>query len=142
MSEIIAKIGRSKYKTELTNGRHNLIGDEPEGFGTDQGPTPYDYLLMSLGSCVAMTLRMYADRKEWPLEEVEVHLSQERVHAKDCSHCEAREGFVHVIKKNIKLTGDLDEKQRNRLIEISDKCPVNKTLLNEIVILSSEYAEV
>ena len=91
MAEIIAKIDRSTFQTILTNGRHEIIGDEPAPYGTDLGPTPYDFLLMSLGSCVAMTLRMYADRKQWPLEEVEVHLSQERVYHKDCDDCE----FTH-----------------------------------------------
>lgn len=65
MAHIITKIDRSTYKTTLTNGRHEIVGDEPKPYGTDLGPTPYDFLLMSLGSCVAMTLRMYADRKKW-----------------------------------------------------------------------------
>lgn len=138
MTQVIAKIDRSKYKTIVTNGRHNLLGDEPVPYGQDLGPTPYDFLLMSLGSCVAMTLRMYADRKNWDLEEVEVHLSQTRIHAKDCENCESTEGYVHVIEKKLQFKGDLDEAQRKRLIEISDKCPVNKTLLNEIQINSSE----
>ncbi len=138
MTQIIAKIGRDKYKTTLTNGRHTIIADEPIGMGEDLGPTPYDFLLMALGSCVSITLRMYADRKGWDLEAVEVHLSQSRVHAKDCEECESTDGFVHVIEKEIKLTGNLDEAQRKRLMEISDKCPVNKTLLNEIKINTKE----
>ncbi len=138
MTQIIAKIGRDKYKTILTNGRQEIIADEPKGIGEDLGPMPYDFLLMALGSCVSITLRMYADRKGWDLEAVEVHLSQNRVHAKDCEDCESTDGFVHVIEKEIKLTGNLDEAQRKRLMEISDKCPVNKTLLNEIKINTKE----
>jgi len=138
MTQIIAKIGRDIYKTTLTNGRHAIIADEPIGIGKDLGPTPYDFLLIALGSCVSITLRMYADRKGWDLEEVEVHLSQNRVHAKDCEDCESTDGFVHVIEKEIKLIGNLDEAQRKRLMEISDKCPVNKTLLNEIKINTKE----
>ena len=132
MAEVVARLDRSKYKTILSNGRHELIADEPTPHGTDLGPTPYDLLLMSLGSCVAMTLRMYADRKGWEMEEVEVHLSQDRVYAKDCEDCESSEGYVHVITKKLKFSGDLDEAQVKRLVDISDKCPVSKTLTNEI----------
>ena len=134
MSTIIAKIDQSKYKTVLTNNRHEIVGDEPAPFGTDLGPSPYDFLLMALGSCVAMTLRMYADRKQWDLREVEVHLTQERVYHKDCEDCESTDGYIHFITKKLKFIGDLDEAQRKRLLEISDKCPVNKTLLGEIKI--------
>ena len=140
MTQVIAKIGRDKYKTILTNGRHKIIADEPKSIGQDLGPTPYDLLLMALGSCVSMTIRMYADRKGWDLENVEVHLSQNRKHAKDCEACESKEGFVHVIEKEVKLIGNLDETQRSRLLEIADKCPVNKTLLNEIQISTKEVS--
>jgi len=138
MKNITVKIDQSKYKTILTNGRHEIIGDEPAPYGTDEGPTPYDFLLMSLGGCVAMTLRMYADRKKWDLQGVEVELSQERIHHEDCTDCESKEGYVHVIEKRVKLIGNLDDAQRKRLMEISDKCPVNKTLLNEIKIKTIE----
>ena len=134
MTQVIAKIGKDRYKTILSNGRHEIVADEPLGMGQDLGPTPYDFLLMALGSCISMTLRMYADRKGWNLEGAEIHLSQERVHAKDCEDCESTTGFVHVIKKQVKLIGDLDEAQHKRLMEIADRCPVNKTLLNEIKI--------
>jgi len=134
MKEVIAKIGRDKYRTVLTNGTHEIIGDEPAPYGTDEGPDPYSFLLMSLGGCVVMTVRMYADRKQWDLEEIEVRLSQERVHSKDCDDCESKDGFVHLIEKEVKLTGNLSDEQRARLMEIADKCPVHKTLLNEIKI--------
>lgn len=134
MPQVIARIDQSKYKTSLTTETHEVIADEPKPYGRDLGPTPYDYLLMALGSCVSMTLRMYADRKNWPLEVVEVHLSQKRIYAKDCEDCESKDGFVHQIKKSIKLVGELDALQRKRLMEIADSCPVNKTLLNEIEI--------
>ncbi len=81
MAQVITKIDRSKYKTIITTDNHQLIGDEPIPFGQDLGPSPYDFLLMALGSCVAMTLRMYADRKGWDLKEVEVHLDQSRIHS-------------------------------------------------------------
>lgn len=138
MTQIITIIGKEKYITSSTNGRHEIIADEPKPHGQDEGPTPYDLLLMALGSCVAMTLRMYADRKGWDLEEVQVNLNQNRVYANDCEECESKEGFVHTIEKEVKLIGNLDDAQRSRLIEISDNCPVNKTLLNEIRINTKE----
>ncbi len=134
MTQVITKIGKEKYTTVSTGGNHEIIGDQPIPAGQDKGPTPYDLLLMSLGNCIAMTLRMYADQKGWDLTEVQVNLNQDRIHVKDCEDCESKEGFVHVIEKEVKLTGNLDEEQRVRLIEISDKCPINKTLLNEIKI--------
>lgn len=134
MSTVIAKIDRSLYKTQIDIGSHHLVSDEPKPIGQNMGPTPYDFLLIALGSCVTMTLRMYADRKGWDLEEVEVHLTQSRVHAKDCEKCESENGFVHLIKKKLRFKGKLDDHQIKRLLEIADKCPVNKTLLNEIKI--------
>jgi putative redox protein len=137
MTEVIAKIDRNKYKTILLAGEHEWISDEPHPSGEDLGPTPYDFLLAALGSCVAMTLRMYADRKGWDLESVEVDLDQDRVYYEDCQDCESKEGYVHVIEKRVKLTGNLTYEQRQRLLEISERCPVNKTLLREIKIRSS-----
>ena len=134
MTQVIAKINRTKYRTEVRTGNHQLIGDEPIPFGQDLGPNPYDFLLISLGTCVAMTLRMYADRKGWDMEEVEVQLAQSRVYAEDCEDCESTDGYVHMIEKKLRFKGDLDDKQIQRLLEISDKCPVNKTLTNEIKI--------
>lgn len=134
MSTVTVKIDRSKYKTEMSTRGHNLIADEPSPFGTDHGPTPYDYLLMALGSCTAMTVRMYADRKGWDLDDVEVNLTQSRVHADDCEACESTSGYVHSIEKEIRFVGNLDEKQLARLLDISKKCPVHRTLENEITI--------
>lgn len=137
MKEVTAKIDRSNYKTIFSDGTHKVIGDEPGPYGTDLGTDPYSLLLMSLGGCVAMTIRMYADRKKWDLEGVEVTLSQDRIHSKDCDDCETTDGQVHLIEKKVKIIGNLDDKQRARLIEIADKCPVNKTLLNEIKITTT-----
>jgi len=137
MSQVIAKITLNKYKTVINAGSHVWISDEPQPHGKDLGPTPYDHLLAALGSCVAMTLRMYADRKGWGLEQVEVHLDQDRVYFKDCEDCESDDGYVHIIEKRVKLIGDLTSEQKQRLFEISDRCPVNKTLLREIKIRSA-----
>lgn len=138
MAQVIAKIDRSKYKTVVTTGNHQFISDEPVPYGQDLGPTPYDFLLVALGTCVTMTLRMYADRKGWNLEEVEVHLEQSRIYANDCQDCESEDGYVHIIEKKLKFIGELTEEQKQRLLEISDKCPVNKTLINEIKILTKQ----
>ena len=136
MTQVIATINRSKYKSVVVAGNHELLADEPVPYGKDLGPNPYDFLLMALGTCVTMTIRMYADRKGWNLEEVQVHLDQSRVYAKDCENCESEDGYVYIIEKKLKFTGELTEEQVQRLLEISDKCPVNKTLSNEIKIIT------
>jgi putative redox protein len=112
---------------------HELLADEPEAHGgSDQGPTPYDFLAAALGSCTVMTLNMYARRKDWPLEKVEVSLTHDRIHAKDCEDCESGDGQVHVLNREIRIEGNLDEAQRQRLREIADRCPVHRTLVGEI----------
>jgi putative redox protein len=111
------------------------VADEPSGVGgTDAGPTPYDYLLGALGSCTAMTLRMYADRKEWPLDSVTVRLSHGKIYADDCANCETETGKIDRIEREIELEGDLDDAQREKLLEIADKCPVHRTLTSETII--------
>ena len=132
MSEVIVKTRGELYITEITAGNHQFIADEPIPVGGDLGPNPYDFLLSAVGACVGMTLRMYAERKEWDLQEVHVHLTQKRIHAKDCTDCKSDTGYVHIIDKELKLVGDLTEQQLARLKEISDRCPVQKTLMNEV----------
>lgn len=112
--------------------RHVLLADEPIGIGDDTGPAPYDLLLAALGTCTSMTVRMYADRKKWPLEDVAVRLSHSRVHADDCAECESETGHIDVIERELVIEGPLDDEQRARLLEIADKCPVHRTLHNEI----------
>ena len=118
---------------EITAGAHHLRSDEPASAGgTDTGPTPYDLLLASLGSCTSMTMAMYARRKKWPLERVTVSLRHSRVHAQDCVTCETHEAQLTVIERNIVLDGPLDEDQRARLLEIANRCPVHLTLSSRI----------
>ncbi len=125
-------------RTEVSTGGHTVVADEPESLGgTDAGPTPYDYLLAALGGCTAMTLRMYADRKGWPLESVTVRLSQDKIHATDCEECETEEGRIDRIEREIELEGPLEEEQRRRLLEIADMCPVHRTLDSEVVVENS-----
>jgi putative redox protein len=121
------------FAQEVIARSHRLRGDEPEAVGgTDTGPTPYDLLLAALGTCTSMTVRMYAERKGWPLTGVRVTLSHERIHARDCAECDKKEGRIDRIERSIRFLGELDEAQRARLGEIADLCPVHKTLTNEI----------
>ena len=136
-SRVVARTGEG-LRTEMEAGGHALVADEPESLGgTDAGPTPYDLLLAALSGCTAMTLRMYADRKGWPLESVTVRLSQDRIHAKDCEECETEEGRIDRIEREVELEGSLDEKQRRRLLEVADMCPVHRTLKGEVVVENS-----
>ena len=114
----------------------SFITDEPiSAGGEDAGPDPYTLLLAALGSCISMTLTLYARRKQWPLESVSVRLRQNRVHIKDCKECiQDREGFIHRIERSVTITGPLSDEQHARLQEIAHKCPVHKTLTSQIVI--------
>jgi putative redox protein len=126
---VAARIGPEGFRTELEIRTHGLIADEPVPIGgTDRGPTPYEYLLSALGSCMAMTLRLYADRKGWPLEGVEVRLRTARSHEKDCEDCEKAPVGITRIERQLDLTGPLTEEQRTRLAQIADRCPVKQTL--------------
>jgi putative redox protein len=125
----------ARYAQEVTVGEHRLTADEPAALGGgDRGPNPYELLLASLGTCTSMTLQMYAQRKQWPLEGVTVRLRIDRIHAADCADCEAIEGKVDRIDREIELAGPLDDEQRAALLAIADKCPVHRTLKGEISI--------
>ena len=106
--------------------------------GDNRGPTPYGLLLAGLGACTSMTLRLYAQRKRWPLERVTVRLKHDKIHAEDCSSCETREGRIDTIAREVTMEGPLDPDQRRRLLEIADKCPVHRTLHSEVVIETKE----
>jgi putative redox protein len=129
-----------KFQQEILTGQHRLLADEPAKLGgLDSGPGPYDFLLAGLGACTSMTIRLYADFKKIPLENVSVRLSHEKkIHAQDCANCDVKANKVDHIDRAITLEGSLDAKQRQKLMEIADKCPVHKTLESKIDIHTFE----
>lgn len=130
--EVIVEGGTAGFLNQIRAGRHVLVADEPKSLGgRDEGPSPYDFLLGALGACKSITLRMYADRKKWPLERVKVRLRHEKIHTDDCADCESKTGKVDLIKVELSLDGDLSSEQRRRLAEIAERCPVHQTLVTE-----------
>ena len=136
MSEVTVT-SLSNLRNEVSyGGGLTLVTDEPAELGGEgAGPDPYALLLAALGSCVSMTVTLYARRKCWPLERVRVRLRQRRVHAKDCAECGSDSSdFIHHIERAVEMEGDLTEEQRARLQEIAHRCPVHRTLTNEIAV--------
>ena len=130
---VVREAEPGRLAQDIAAGPHRLRADEPRKLGGDDtGPTPYGLLLAALGACTTMTLRMYAKRKKWPLESVDVTLRHDKVHAQDCAECEAETGKIDRIEKEIALAGPLSEEQRQRLLEIADRCPVHRTLHSEV----------
>lgn len=124
-----------KFTLDVYSDSHHWRADEPAAVGgNNTGPDPYEHLLAAVGSCSAMTVRMYASRKKWPLENVEITLRHGREHSTDCVGCEESPVQLDIIERDIKLVGDLSNDQRARLLEIADKCPVHKTLTGQLEI--------
>jgi putative redox protein len=124
-----------RYSQTIFAGPHLLRADEPVDVGgSDTGPNPYELLLAALGSCASITVRMYADRKQWPLESVHIELSYGGAHAEDAVACETETGMITGIEMEVSFAGDLSEQQRQRLLEIANKCPVHRTLTSRIQI--------
>jgi len=133
-NRVVVRTG-STLRTDVGANGYALVADEPVGMGgTNSGPTPYDYLLAALGSCTAMTLRIYADRKKWPLESVVVRLQHEKVYRRDCEECESEDRKIDRIGLELELGGPLEESQRRRLLEIAERCPVHRTLRSEVMV--------
>lgn len=130
---------KEAFKTTLTAGKHELISDEPESVkgGQNTGPDPYDYLLMGLGSCTLMTMKMYAERKGWKVDDMYLELRHDKRHAEDCAECEDPKSKIDHIEKELIIKGNLSREQLDKLLEISKKCPVHRTLEGDITIASS-----
>ena len=127
--------GAVRYSQTIIAGPHLLRGDEPvDAGGSDTGPNPYELLLAALGSCASITVRMYADRKQWPLESVHVELSYGAAHADDSAACDTETRMITGIEMEVSFLGDLSEQQQQRLLEIANKCPVHRTLTSRIQI--------
>ena len=134
---VLVKVGAEALLADVQAGRHTWFIDEPVAVGgQNRGPTPYDMLLSALGACTAITLRLYASQKKWPLQAVEVRLSHRRVHEQDCEKCEEAGHMLEEVHKELRLLGPLTEEQRQRLEAISQKCPVQKTLMSGLRIVT------
>ena len=136
-NEVVSRTYAGGFVTDVRAGSHPLVADEPVAVGgTDLGPTPYDLLSAALATCTTMTLKMYANHKNLPLKAAIVRVKHDKVHAKDCEDCESESGKIDEFRRNIVLDGDLSQQQRQRMLEIADRCPVHRTLHGEIKVRS------
>jgi putative redox protein len=127
--EVVVRGNAAGFSQSIRAGLHELASDEPlDQGGAGTGPSPYELLAAALGACTSMTLGMYARRKQWPLDDVQVRLRHSRIYAEDCADCDTKEGMLDRIDRDIELTGNLTPEQRARLLEIADQCPVHRTL--------------
>jgi putative redox protein len=132
MQPVIVRSADS-LRNDIEAGPHRMIADEPvSAGGTEMGPTPYDFLAAALGTCTSMTIRVVAKRENIPLDGVEITIENDRMHAKDCADCLTTSGYIHRFNVAIKLIGSLTAAQRERLLDVAGRCPVNKTLRSEI----------
>ena len=137
--DVVASLdGDQGFTTQMKVGSHYITADEPQDFGgNDYGPTPYELVSAGLSACTAMTVQMYARRKGWPLENIQVHTSYDKQHALDCESCEMDSAKIDTFTREIKFTGNLDDKQKARMLQIADKCPVHRTLHSETQVITT-----
>ena len=135
---VVTETGQGKFANAISvGGQHSLLADEPADFGgTNTGPTPYDLVLAGLGACKTMTMRMYAERKGFPLDRAQVTLKHDKIHADDCAACETEDGRIDHIEAEIEVIGDMDAETRQKIADIAEKCPVHRTLQSEVIIES------
>ncbi|MEM9668838.1 MAG: bifunctional alpha/beta hydrolase/OsmC family protein [Pseudomonadota bacterium] len=127
-SVLVEETRMGKYQASIQVGQHRIIADEPASFGgADTGPSPYELVSAGLGACTTMTLRMYAERKSWPVDKISVEVSHAKDHAEDCANCE-KDRKIDVFERKVTVEGDLSAEQRLKMLEIADKCPVHRTL--------------
>ncbi|MDY8137360.1 bifunctional alpha/beta hydrolase/OsmC family protein [Aquimarina sp. 2201CG5-10] len=136
--QVVASLGNTEgFTTQMKVGNHYMLADEPESVGgNDFGPSPYELVSAGLSACTAMTIKMYVARKGWDLKHVEVHTSYSKSHALDCENCEDPTAKIDTFRREIKIEGELDEKQIKRILQIADKCPVHKTLHSETQVIT------
>ncbi len=137
--QVIASLDKADgFTTQMKVGNHYLIADEPISYeGNDYGPSPYELVSAGLSACTAMTVQMYVKRKGWDLQNIEVHTSYGKMHATDCENCEDKSSKIDTFNREIKLKGELNEDQIKRILQIADKCPVHKTLHNEVQVITT-----
>jgi putative redox protein len=137
--QVIASLNTSDgFSTQMRVGNHFMMADEPTSYGgNDFGPSPYELVSAGLSACTAMTIQMYVKRKGWDLQNVEVHTNYEKTHASDCENCENTSAKIDAFNRKIKLTGNLDNTQIKKILQIADKCPVHKTLHNEVKVITN-----
>lgn len=139
---LVTETGTGLFTQVMLDETHAETADEPKARGGDDlGPSPYGLLLMSLGACTSMTLRLYADRKQWPMERVIVRLRHTKIHEADAARPEAAESYLDRIDRSLEFVGPLDDEQLARLMEIADKCPVHRTLTGRIEIRTRMRAD-
>lgn len=132
MGPVIAR-GETGFRVDIEAGQFKFVADEPASAGgTDQGPTPYDYISAALAACTSMTMHFLAKRDKIPLEGVEVSVANDRMYAKDCADCASKSGYIHRFDVKIKLRGNLTDEHRRKLLDAANRCPLKKTLTNEI----------
>ncbi|MBS1517063.1 MAG: OsmC family protein [Bacteroidetes bacterium] len=132
---------KSGYKTEIDTRGHLFLADEPiDTGGTDTAASPYEMFLSSLGSCKAITMRMYAQRKNYKLDEIEIELSHQKINAEDCADCETKAGTIDKIDIKVRFKGELNDDEIKRLLEISERCPVQKTVMSEVKINTNIFS--
>jgi putative redox protein len=142
MAKAKVTLPREGYKTTIQSGHHTYYADEPlDDGGTDEGPSPTEMVMGALGACIAITMRLYAERKGWSLEGVEIELDFERFRGRDYADYEGDEAYVHEIRKGIKLMGNLTEEQKERILQIGAKCPVHRLLASPSFFVEEVLAE-
>jgi putative redox protein len=135
---VTARVGATGFRTDIQARTHALVADEPAALGgSDLGPTPYEFVLAALSGCTAMTMRMYADRKGWPLQGVEVRMRTARSHELDCEQCETEDVGITRVERRVELAGPLNDEQRRRLLQIADRCPVKQTFARGIEVVAA-----
>jgi putative redox protein len=137
-NRVVARTEGEGFRTEIVANGHPLVADEPESVGgSNTGPSPYELLAAALGACTTMTLRMYAERKGWPLDAAEARIEHAKIHCEDCADSENPRSRIDHFDRQLVLEGELDDEQRKRLLEIADRCPVHRTLHSDVKITTS-----